>query len=426
MSEQLDHAIYDAFVFGFPMYELARIRHRDLAGTPQQAALAPNTLLHGRSLSGADDRWVTTPNNDTLYSRAWLDLSHGPVQISVGQQPAGRYWSVAFMDASTRNFAMLGQRLHGAGPVRVTLVGPGGDAAGVSGDILRAPSNDVWLLARWIVAGEHDLPEARAMQERLTLSFASPATPDRVVPTTAMDPDNFLAVVAEQLRRNPPSGADARWLERLGDVGLRPQLASPWQHLGAEVQAAWRDGVAAAHERVKRAFIERRRQVQGWWAVVDGLGDGDAGYEWRAGTALGGLGGLDAQEAVYAVRTTDQFGEPLDGRRDYRLTVPASGIPAQAFWSISLYELMPDGRKFFTHNPINRYAIGDRTPGIRRGADGAMHLALQRHRPPTDDEAANWLPTPDGPFSLSLRAYHPSDALRRWDIQMPTLERLTG
>ena len=55
---------------------------------------------------------MTTPNNDTLYSTTQLDLSAGPVTITV---PASgdRYLSLALMDAYTNNFAILGHPDHG-------------------------------------------------------------------------------------------------------------------------------------------------------------------------------------------------------------------------------------------------------------------------------------------------------------------------
>lgn len=423
--ESLEELVYDAFVFGLPIYELARTRHNDLNGVLGAPPLAPNTARHGRSLSGADDRWITTPNNDTLYSRAWLDLSGGPVTVTVDAQPRGRYWSVALMDASTRHFALLGQRLHGAGPARITLAGPRGDASNAKGPAVHAPSNDVWLLARWIVDGEQDLPEARAMQDRMSITTAAGTTPCRIAPTSAMDPENFLAVLAEQLARNPPTGQDAERANRLASVGVQPGGGHPWDRLPAEVRDAWTAGVEPAHRRVLQTFIEHRRQVDGWWVPENHLEDEAAAYEWRAGVALAGLGALEPIEAVYAVRTTDDTGKPLHGQHRYRLTVPPSGIPAGSFWSISLYELMPDGRRFFARNPIGRHSIGDRTPGLRHEPDGSLVVTLQHRAPDDARERANWLPLPAAaPFALTLRAYHPSEALRRWAVPLPKMVRV--
>ena len=75
-----------------------------------------------------------------------------------------------------------------------------------------------------------------------------------------------------------------------------------------------------------------------------------------------------------------------------------------------MYELMDDGRLFFTANPINRYAIGDRTSGLRKNADGSIDILIQ-HEPPGGDKELNWLPAKgpikDGLPSLSAEVRYP-------------------
>jgi hypothetical protein len=61
----------------------------------------------------------------------------------------------------------------------------------------------------------------------------------------------------------------------------------------------------------------------------------------------------------------------------------------------------------FLSAPISRYAIRDRTPGIKEGADGSITLYLQSTSPGKDKES-NWLPTPkQGQFNMALRCYGP-------------------
>ena len=90
----------DAFRFGFPVYEMARTR------SAATALLPTNRLGHRRTLSDATSRWVTTPNNDTLYSSAWLDLSGGPILLTVPSLP-NRYHSAAMKDMFTDNFGSV-------------------------------------------------------------------------------------------------------------------------------------------------------------------------------------------------------------------------------------------------------------------------------------------------------------------------------
>ncbi len=62
---------------------------------------------------------------------------------------------------------------------------------------------------------------------------------------------------------------------------------------------------------------------------------------------------------------------------------------------------------------MRRHAIGDRTPGLKRGADGSLELVLSHARP---DDTANWLPAPAGRFYLILRMYHPQEGVQSWRI----------
>ena len=83
-------------------------------------------------------------------------------------------------------------------------------------------------------------------------------------------------------------------------------------------------------------------------------------------------------------------------------------MPVDGFWSLTMYEATPEGQFFLTANTIGRYAIGDRTPALRREENGALTLWIGRKNP-RGDKTANWLPAPAiGPFMLLLRAYLPS------------------
>jgi hypothetical protein len=70
--------------------------------------------------------------------------------------------------------------------------------------------------------------------------------------------------------------------------------------------------------------------------------------------------------------------------------------------------------KLFIENKINRYALGDRTPGLQKDKDGSLTIHLQNDEP--TDSKANWLPSPKGSFYVVLREYSPKAAIltREW------------
>lgn len=131
--------------------------------------------------------------------------------------------------------------------------------------------------------------------------------------------------------------------------------------------------------------------------------------------ALAGLGALPRAEAMYLRAAGDDDTGVFNGDGLYRLSLPAR-MPLDAFWSLSMYERTADGQFFFTDNPLHRYAIGDRTQGLKRNADGSVDLWIGRGDP-GGERTANWLPAPKaGPFGLFLRCYLPRPELLdgRW------------
>lgn len=76
-----------------------------------------------------------------------------------------------------------------------------------------------------------------------------------------------------------------------------------------------------------------------------------------------------------------------------------------------MYDTSYDGTAgYLVENPIDRYLINSGTDGLVRDADGALTITMQRTEPTDPAERANWLPTPDGPFYLTLRMYWPEPA----------------
>ncbi|MDR3415867.1 MAG: DUF1214 domain-containing protein [Nevskia sp.] len=160
--------------------------------------------------------------------------------------------------------------------------------------------------------------------------------------------------------------------------------------------------------------------IAGWSYPPADIGNFGTDYEVRAGVALAGLLALPPEEAMYSSALRDARGEALDGTHRYRLHLPP--VPVDAFWSLTMYEVEADGRLFFADNPLHRYAVGDRTPGLRKNPDGSMDILIQQASPAAAAEG-NWLPAPPGPFRLTMRAYHPRRELLEGRYHFPAVER---
>ena len=409
-----------AFYYAFPLYEFARIE-QERTGAVDGASGALNRLAHRSALADHTSRQVTAPNNDTIYSSCFMDLAGGPIEVAAPSS-AERYYSIAFMNAFTDNFAYIGTRATKGHGGRFRVVGPDGSAGSDSDvTVIRSTTNDVWMLMRTLVESEGDLPDARAFQTRLTVTVPAAtkaARPFAVKAADVNDPRTFLAVVNHMLARSPGGQGHTRKAARFSALGIGGGVTP-----SAELLERWKTAIATGLSSLRDAFLFRDLVVQGWSYQPRGVGDFGDDDRLRATVALGGIAALGEEEAMYFHANFDVEGERLTGQRSYRWRVPAGGVPADAFWSLTMYDAMPDGRFFLVDNPLRRYAIGDRTPGLVVNADGSFDILIQRERP-AGAMAANWLPAPAGPLRLALRAYLPQPALLNRQWKVPPLTRV--
>ena len=222
-----------AAIYLFPLYEMYRTRWQATAN-PQNPFRSPlNRFLHVPNLASDRTRAVTTPNNDTLYSTAWLALANDPLFLTV--PPMGDlYYSYAFMDFFTNNFAYVSHRLNGGTPTPHMIVGPawtGDPPAGVT--VIRAPTNSVWLLGRILVDGPDDLPAVRAMQMRTLLESPDQRNERRMLESKELMSQRTSAP-AEPVA-DWPAPDRARPFDLL-DAGMRALGESPLGGLRATVR----------------------------------------------------------------------------------------------------------------------------------------------------------------------------------------------
>ncbi|GHJ44700.1 hypothetical protein Cs7R123_20420 [Catellatospora sp. TT07R-123] len=437
MTDDLTALAADAYVYGYPLVcnldEIESLSAKGLGAVPP----APyNTFGHARELADPCMRFVSI-NNDTLYSMAPLDLSGGPLLLHVPDTD-GAYYVLQFIDAWTDNVAYVGRRATGTGEGTYLVTGPGWTGAAPEGvPVIAMPTAVGAVVGRNACAGPDDLARVEAIQRRLTLTPTG--TGHRLAGLPAPDPDVpaellFWEKLRVRLAANPPAADDLAHQRRFKPLGLLSAGPSPYADPDDRLAAALAAGAARGGQHVDQlSRTPFAAPVDGW--VVDphgfdynrhffGIGTLDSpqwkisdphrAYELRAAAARAGLWGNHGYEAVYAMTYTDGGGQPLDGTRAYRLRFTAPP-PVEAFWSVTMYDL-PDF--YLVGNPIGRYSIGDRTPGLTWGDDDSLTIALQPDRP-AGDLSANWLPTPPGPFRPVLRMYQPRPEILDGTYRIP-------
>ncbi|OXE36393.1 MAG: phosphatidylserine decarboxylase [Phenylobacterium zucineum] len=395
--------------FTLPLIEIATTRSRGQMNGSQM-----NVFGHMRRLADHRARAVTTPNNDTFYSTAQVDLSQGPVTVTL--PPTGdRYLSLQLMDAYTNTFAILGTRTTGNGGGTYTLVGPQDAAEGPH--LVRCPTNHVWALARILVDGPHDVETARAVQQGLSMQGPPVETPGPFAHRGA-GWRHYFASAAQLMKLNPPMVMDQAETALMAPLGLEdfnPDRFSP------EEVAAIEAGIAEAKAASKQGGLSGAGFIDGWSYPSARLGDFGQDYALRAAVAVSGLAALPPIEAMYMRAQGDLPGALFEGLRNWVLHFPADALPpVKSFWSLSLYEATEDGQFYFTDNPINRYAIGDRTDALTYNHDGSLDIWIG-HSAPEGKRATNWLPAPVGPFALFLRAYLPKPELLDGGYRFPPI-----
>jgi hypothetical protein len=416
----------EAYIYAYPMLENYRTMYVQAIDRTAPGYAAPfNEITHKTELLGPEFKDIVRPNNDTMYSMVWLDLRAQPVVITV---PAieGRYFSVQLVDLFTHNFAYMGTRATGGESGSYLVAGPDWEGALPSDTkaVLRSESNFVYCIVRVEVRGPSDVAAVNEIQNGFRVTplhvflgrSRAPAASGITFPSYDADKAKsagFIDLLGFLLGQTKPSGED-ELMARFAEIGIRPGAVAASLDLTPALRQSIDAGIGQALLAIDEAAANPAAlegvtaRSENGWNGGDGI-FGDAAemrskYLARAVGAMLGLYGNDAEEAYYPMANVDAEGERLDGSRHaYTLRFEKEAMPeVDAFWSMTMYSL-PD--QLMVENPIRRYSIGDRSK-LRYGKDGSLTIYIQ-HDAPEKKHENNWLPAPDGPFSVQFRMYLP-------------------
>lgn len=388
--------------------------------------------------TAAADRAV---DRDTPASSAWLDLRAEPWVVSVPAE--GGYYVLPVHELDTVYAGFVGARATGPEAGDHLVAGPdwqGEPPPGVR-SVIRTATRLVGIVARTELAGPEpaDVAAMETVRRQYRLrplheyegAPAPPPAPDPVWPVwrdEVTDTVEFLAFLDFLLgffplpspRRAgavPLPSAELDLRGRLTDLGIDGRGEFEPAALPLDVRAEIEHGIADARARLERESAARP-DASGLAGTREQTG---ADYLRQALGARLAPYGLPAEEAWYGTWTADSEGHrpPDASDRDYTIRFGPGGFPPARFsWSAALYEL-PDRRP--VDNTLDRYAIGGATPGLVRDQDGGLTLYVQHKRPANAEHSANWLPAPDGPFTVVLRLHGPEAPALDGRWQLPPL-----
>ena len=384
-----------------------------------------NQFRHYARSSTPADTDIVTPNNDTPYSWAWLDLRAEPMVLSLPAVAAPRYYVNQWFDLYTHNFAYTGVRATGREAGTYLFVGPRwmGDIPKGIGKVFDAETEFVGTLTRTQLMGPDDLAAMKAVQDSYGLiplsQFMGKPAPDPapavawpVWDASRAEGLDFVVYLNALLDFMPVQPSEQDMFARFARIGIGPGRAFDAAKLAPEIRVAMEEGIAEAGKALKEGALQQK-DSRAMFGTREALG-GDYITKRNYGAMLG-IYANTKEEAVYGSQQTDSQGKVLDGSRHWVLRFePGQLPPVTEFWSITMYNLP---QRLLVENPLNRYSIGSRTAGLKQGADGSLEIYMQVDNPGPDKEA-NWLPAPRGPFFFAARFYGPkAEALDgRWTL----------
>ena len=380
-TETVWETVSEAYIYAFPLVltDATKTLSTNTDGT--MTGRAPiNQFNHAKKLADASFRTVVTPNVDTVYSQAWLDISTEPMVYVLPE--TDRFCNVQLLDAWTNTAAVLDK----AGAYAIALPGWEGELPdGVTR--VDVPTATMWSITRTVLSGNEDLPNVYAIQEQMQLlplsayvqggEYTAPQgaykEENDFVPVNkvlSMTPAEFFNTANALMQVNPPADADEELLKKLSAINV------------------------GAGKTFKVIFL-----------FISSLG---TEYTYRAMVALVGLGANTVDVAIYPKTAVDETGAALTGEKKYTLhfeTLPPT--LEGGFWSVTAY----GEDDFLIDNSIDRYCINDRSD-FKLNADGTLDIILSKDAP---EDTSNWLPVSDGEFHLFMRIYVPDmTALDSW------------
>ncbi len=431
-----------AYLWGWPMVNMlnrnARITQAPhpglLNGVLPAAPRGQVGMLH--DYIDPAETFVTCPNQDVVYGLGFFSLDEEPV---VAQVPdfGDRFWVYALYDARTNQFGHVGKPYKTRRGFYL-LVGPnwkGTKPAGIT-EIVRCPTALANAIPRVFM---NDTPEDRkAIQPVLnqivfyplkqfdgrmkTIDWAraptiqGPKSDSSSGETKWVIPEQFFDQFGQVLETVPPLP---------GEEALYGQFRSMMEAANRDPEVKKAIGaISAETERdVIGPFFEWRRNGlpagNGWNRSTNNAQTG-LDYFDRTGTAKSNMFANRPTETQYFYTDFDASGAVLNGANSYEIVFPAGQEPpVNGFWSLTLY----NDKHLFHPNELKRYSLGTKNKNLKRNADGSLTLYAAA-RSPAGDKEANWLPAPNGSFSLYIRAYWGKQGILDGSWQPPAIRKI--
>jgi hypothetical protein len=429
----------DAYIYLYPLVsmDLTRLQITNVEKAGDLPGSAPeNTFAHFRDFVPPGAQTINRPNQNLLYSTGILNLTDGPVIISV-PDTQGRWYLLEMIDMWTDVFAAPGKRTTGttAGNFAFTLPCWNGTLPeGVTR--IDSPTPYVWIGGRTQTNGTSDLDAVHKIQDGYKITpldqwgkelqpikgIVDPSVDMVTGPfyqVNAMNASTFYTYAAKILKVNPPHLTDQPIIAQMKYIGIEPGKNFNFDKLEPAKQKALDKAAKDGLNKIRDFVPKIGEIVNGWNIPINGVGTYGSDYLRRAAWTYYGIGVNLPEDAIYPLLMNEADGTPFNGNNTYLLHFNASEIPpVDAFWSITMYNA--DG--YTVNNSINRYALSD-SDNLTFNSDDSLDIYIQ-HESPGVDKESNWLPAPQEPISIVMRLYMPRAEVKEGTWSPPPLRRV--
>ncbi|HQR65834.1 MAG TPA: DUF1254 domain-containing protein, partial [Thermoanaerobaculia bacterium] len=302
------------FIYGLPIVmNYAATYEFFIDKTSSQYKCPFNQLFNEARVFTYKDTAIVTPNSDTPYSFAGLDLRAEPFVVTLPPVEKERYYSLQLIDANTYNFGYAGSRTTGNGGGDVLVAGPdwkGETPAGIK-NVYRSTTQFAIALFRTQLLSPSDMENVKKVQagyrlQPLSTFLKQPAPPAApAISFPKIDTDlvktEFFGYLDFALQFAPARPEEAEIRAKLARIGVGPGKTFSFKDLSVEHKAEILLGMKEGMTKAQQKADSIGKDVNGWKV---GAAFGDAAFykgDWllRAGAAKAGIYGNDAAEAMY-------------------------------------------------------------------------------------------------------------------------------
>jgi len=392
--------------------------HAAIGVKANQSVGITEQLMNARSL------WLT-PQTTTPYVHAEVDVKDGPVVLEIGSPVIGLVNDAFFRYVT--DLGLVGADKGKGG--KYLIVGPD-----YKGDIpegyfvYKTSTYRHWVLIR-VAAKDGQTQEAIETFKKTfkiyPLSDVKNPKPTEFINlsnkqynTIHANDSSFYNEINEVIQYEPASAWDPELVGLAGALGIKKgEEFKPDARMkkilveGATMGNAYARSVLFRPRNENAYFYPGKRQ---WTSPLAGgsyefmdkgervLDDRLGFYYYATGSTPAMVKPMVGKGSVYEIGARDADGQPLDGSKTYKVTLP-SPIPAKDFWSFMAYD---NQTRSILETDMKTGGVDSKAKGLKLHKDGSATVYFGPKAP--EGQESNWVQTiPGKGFNVLLRLYGP-------------------